>query len=361
MSILRKIIIKEWLAFFISATLILLTVLSLGNLLSNLMKAESSLVHVVENLIYEFPNFLVKIFPVSCLIASLFSLNKLKNRNELTAIFAGGFSRLKFVSTIAALGLLMGGILFYINSYLVPIARLKVINQSAHQNQTIVTANAINSGKIWFKGKNYFVSYASFDAKNNIIHNLSLLYFDSEFRLIEQVSGRTAKFIEGQTWKFEPFNRVTNLNNSTFPSRQTLSSSDWKIEESLQDFKKINTDITTLSIWKLYDYIKILRSNDLNDNEYYVSFLDKFSSALTCLVLSLLSAVAIFNPNRRQSSFGKSVGFVLSFTFFYWFIYSYFITLGQGSRIPAVVATFGVPMVFAIYLSFFFVYHRKLR
>jgi lipopolysaccharide export system permease protein len=69
----------------------------------------------------------------------------------------------------------------------------------------------------------------------------------------------------------------------------------------------------------------------------------------------------LFNPNRRNSSFGTNIAFVLSFTFIYWFIYSYFIQLGQISKIPAVVATFGVPSIFIIYIFFYFIYHRKLR
>jgi lipopolysaccharide export system permease protein len=74
-----------------------------------------------------------------------------------------------------------------------------------------------------------------------------------------------------------------------------------------------------------------------------------------------LASVALFSPNRRNSSFGKNISLVLGFTFFYWFIYSYFLSLGQNSSIPAVIATFGVPSIFVLYLIVYFIYHRKLR
>jgi lipopolysaccharide export system permease protein len=336
-------------------------VLSLGNILSNLLRANSHFGDVLKSLLYEIPLFLVKIFPVSCLIASLFSLNKLKNRNELTAIFASGFSRKNFILTIATLGFLVGVSLFYINSYLVPYSRHRAYLELNVHGDSSVTVNAINSGRIWFKGKNYFVSYANFDAATNTLNNLELYYFNPDFRLVEQIKAQTARFLHDQTWLLSPFIHSTNLQNTTFPNIEEHKFSEWFIDENIQDFKKINADISTLSIWKLFEYIQILNSNNLNADEYYVSFLDKFSSAVTCLVLSLLSAVAIFNPNRRNSSFGLNVSFVLGFTFLYWFIYSYFLTLGQGSRIPATVATFGVPTLFVIYLAFFFLYHRKLR
>jgi lipopolysaccharide export system permease protein len=227
--------------------------------------------------------------------------------------------------------------------------------------QSSVTTNVINSGRIWFKGINYFVSYSSFDSIKNKLNELELYYFDESFKITEEIKAKEAVYVEGTTWELKNATLITNLNNKTFPNTKTVHNKTWTIDESILDFKKINADISTLSIWKLYEYILVLNTNELNSNEYFVSFLDKFSSAVTCLILTLLSAVAVFNPNRRNSSFGLNVTFVLAFTFFYWFIYSYFITLGQTSRISPITATFGVPGIFAIYLIFFFIYHRKLR
>lgn len=361
MSIIRKIIIKDWLSFFISSVLVLLFILSLGNILSNLLKSSSVLSQVLLNLLYEVPSFLVKIFPVSCLIASLFALNKLKNRNELTAIFASGFSRRKFIFTIGILGATVGLSLFYINSYIVPYSKHRAFKDLNQRGESSVTINAINSGRVWFKGKNYFVSYNSFDSLNNVLNNLELYYFNNDFKIFEYIKATKAKYKQNKEWILSDVIHKTNLENVTFPSVKFSKNENWTIDEDIQDFRKINADISTFSIWRLYDYIQVLRANNLNANEYLVSFYDKFSSAITCLVLSMLSAVAVFNPNRRNSSFGKNITFVLGFTFFYWFIYSYSITLGQGSRIAPVLATFSVPTLFVIYLFFFFVYHRKLR
>jgi lipopolysaccharide export system permease protein len=361
MSIIRKIIIKEWLSFFIGSIFILYLVLSLGHILSNLLKPNSSFPMLVLGLLYETPTFMIKIVPVSCLIASLFSLNKLKSRNELTAIFAAGFSRANYLFTIAILSTVVGLILFFINAYLVPIAKhMQSVEFNLHEESTVYN-NAINSGRIWFKGINYFVSYASFDPITNTLHNLDLYYFDKNNRSSEKISATSAVFQKEKTWQLNEFAHSTNLENSTFPNTIFKDTKDWILEEGVLDFKRINADISTLSIWKLYDYINILKSNQLNASEYFVIFLDKFSSAFSCLVLALLSATAIFNPNRRMSSFGKNVTFVLIFTFLYWFVYSYFMTLGQSSRIPATVATFGVPTLFVLYLFFFFIYHRKLK
>jgi lipopolysaccharide export system permease protein len=317
----------------------------------------------------ELPSFLIKIFPVSCLIASLFSINKLKNRNELTAIFASGFSRRNFIITIAFIGTFVGIVLFFINAYLVPITKHQkiIIKQGSADEMTgavkkpAVSINTSSSGKIWFKGQDYFFSYSSFDIKANSLHNLTMYFYDKNFKFTEQISAAYANYESGNNWIVHQSLHYTNLDNKTFPSVKYYDQRPITIRETPADFTQINADILTLNIWKLYDYIGVLKTNKINYSEYYVIFLDKFSSGFTCLVLSILASVALFNPNRRNSSFGKNVAFVLSFTFIYWFIYSYFLTLGQSSSIPAVAATFGVPSIFAIYLAIYFIYHRKLR
>ncbi len=368
MSNIRKLIFKEWFRFFIGSTFVLLMILSLGHVLNALLKESSDFRAILTSLNLEIPSFLIKVFPVSCLIASLFSINKLKTRNELTAIFASGYSRRKFVTDIGAIGSLVGLSLFFINAYLVPYTKHQQetsnIKSASSLNPNAARkglSNAISSGKIWFKGQDYFISYSSFDPKKNLIYNLTLYYYDKHFKFTESVIAARAEYKQENQWTLHNVFHFTNLENKTFPSMQYSDQKDFKIRETLSDFQQINANIATLNIWKLYDYVGVLKNNGINYSEYYVTFLDKFSSGFTCLVLSILASIALFNPNRRNSSFGKNVAFVMSFTFIYWFIYSYFLTLGQTSKIPAGVATFGVPGFFVLYLSGYFIYHRKLR
>jgi lipopolysaccharide export system permease protein len=367
LSIYKKIIFKEWIRFFLGASFVLLLVLSLGHTINGIMRANSDISQVFIGLLIEIPNFLIKIFPVSCLVGSLFAINKLRNTNELTAIFASGYSRKEFMFDIFLIGTLAATILFGINSYVLPYAKTKKDlvqdmygNFSSFKAQGL-TANTINSGKIWYKSGDYFFNYSSFDKRTNQLHNVEIFFYDKEHKLSEKIEAKHATNNQKNEWTFINVKRLTNLNFASFPTETLYPEYKLTINESLDDFQKINSDITTLNIVKLWEYISILNSSGLNTAEYLVLFYDKFSTSFVCIVLSLLAATAIFNPNRRTSSFGKSVGFIFAFTLFYWFIYSYLITLGQSSKIPAFLATFGVPIIFTLVLFFYFFYHRKLR
>lgn len=368
MFTIRKLIIKEWLVFFLGAIFILCMVLTLGHVITGLLKASNELKSILIDLVLEMPSFLIKIFPVACLIASLFSINKLKSRNELTAIFAAGFSRKQFVLTIGIIATIVGLLLFAINGYLVPFAKQQqsmlsdshpaIANKAKNSS---VSINALKTGKIWFKGQFYFFSYSSFDNLNNVIYNLDLYFYDENSKFTDQLSSTSAHYLQDNKWELRNGIMINGLSGKQFSKTESFKQKTIELNENISDFKKINSDISTLSIWRLYDYILVLRSNGINDSEYLVTFLDKFSSGFTCLVLAIVASVALFNPNRRNSSFGMNIAFVMSFTFLYWFVYSYFMTLGQSSKIPAIAATFGVPLLFVSYLCAYFIYHRKLR
>ena len=194
MFTIRKLILKEWLTFFLGAVFILLMVLSLGQILTGLLKATNDFKTILVDLGLEIPTFLIRIFPVSCLVASLFSINKLKSRNELTAIFASGFSRRQFVLCIGIIGAFVGTALFFINAYLVPYTKhqqsimANVPSIANKAKNSAVSINALKSGRIWFKGQDYFFSYSSFDGTNNIIYDLTLYYYNTDFKFSEQVS-----------------------------------------------------------------------------------------------------------------------------------------------------------------------------
>ncbi len=367
LSIYKQIIFKEWFRFFLGSVLVLLIILSLGHVLNGIMRANSDLKIVLTSLLIEIPNFSIKIFPVGALVASLFSINKLRNTNELTAIFASGYSRREFMLDIFLASLVASLTLFAINSFVLPYAKSKkdlVIdaygNFSSFQDKGL-KANTINSGKIWYKSGNYFFNYVSFEKKTNQLFGVEIFLYDETHKLSEKIEAQYAENIKGALWNLKNVKRLTNLNFNSFPTETKYPNYEIPLNETLGDFKKINSDISTLDILRLWEYISILNTSGLNTSEYLVIFYDKFSTSIVCIILAMLAATAIFTPNRRTSSFGRNVVLIFAFTLFYWFIYSYLLSLGQSSKIDPILATFGVPFIFFLILIFYFFYHRKLR
>ncbi|MDD0854763.1 LptF/LptG family permease [Halobacteriovorax sp. GB3] len=367
MHSIKKLIITEWIRFFIASFIAFLLLVSVGSLISGFLRSNITAAEVLLNYFVELPITLNRIIPISCLIASLFSINKLKNRNELTAIFASGYSRKKYVVDVFQVALVVSLLQFFVGAYMQPYfkkQRHNLIEDADDKFRNLqskgLKASTIGSGLIWYKSKEYYFSFLSFDSKKNKILSPNIFYYNSDYHLSKKLIAKEIQYNDGN-WVAKDIIKITKLNETTFPITQHIDSEVIKLEETLADFKQIEADITTLSYNELLSYINNLTSSGLNVDEYTVLFLEKISNSVICIIFALIACVPIFNPNRRNSSFGKSILFVFVFTIVYWLVNSYAIELGINSKINPYTATFSVPVLFLFILSFFFLKNRKLN
>lgn len=315
------------------------------------------------------PGYILKIFPISCLTASLFSINKLKNRNELTAIFASGFSTKKYFYTLIQASAVVAILQLFIGGFVQPTVRSyrdSLIENSSSKFRNLkakgLRTSTIGTGKIWFKSNDYFFSFSSFDKQNGVLNNVNLYFFDNSYKLAKKIVAPKLTYKGNTTWiatDAKIYEKVES--DEHFPASKFLKTHSIELKEDLSDFKKIESDITTLTLFNLYIYISRLSESGININEYLVMLLDKFSSSIICIVLALVAAVAIYSPNRRTSSFGKTLGIVFIMTLFYWLTYDYSLELGRSSKINPFLSAFSLPIIFSIYLVYQFKTNQKLK
>ncbi|MBL6988911.1 MAG: LptF/LptG family permease [Bacteriovoracaceae bacterium] len=368
MYLLKKLIVNTWFRFFIGASLLLFLLLSTGNLISGLLRSNVTPIEVLFNHIIEIPLSLSKIFPVACLMATLFGINKLKSRNELTAIFASGYSRRNFIINIIQASGFVAIILFLILAFLDPFAKknkdyLIEDGDKKFKNLTgqgLSSSTFRNTGKIWYKSEDYYVSYINFSLQNNTLYDISFYAFDSNYHIKQKVHAKRAIYLP-PNWEFQDGVSYTLLHEQQFSKVLKFKKLNVPLKEFPTDFSQIDADINGLSILDLAIYIMNLKKSGINTNIYEVHFWNKFSLPFLCIIFALIASSSIFNPSRRTSSFGKNIFSIFVFTILYWLINSYLIELGKNSKINPVFACFAIPLVFSLYLAYMFYKNRKLR
>lgn len=369
MNIIRNLVLRDWYRFFGAAVFVLFLLLSAANLISGFLRRNVTPQEVLLNHLIETPTHLKMIFPVSCLVASLFAINKLKNRNELTAIFSCGYSRKKFISNIFIAALSVGLLQFAISAFLDPFTKARrhqVIENSEAKFRNLkskgLRASTIGSGKIWYKSNDYFFSFSKYDRNAARLIDLSIFYYNNQHQISKVHYAPYAEYNQEKKKWIIPTSRVLeNLDTIEFPSEMNKENLILDIEEGPNEFNQIEADITTLSVPKLYNYIKKLSERGINVNEYMVMLLDKFSTAIICVLFGLVATIASFNSNKRNNSMGKNLFIIFIFIIVYWLVNSYFLELGKSSKINPYLACFAVPCFFFVFLSTFFYHHRKLR
>lgn len=369
MNVIRQLIYKEWFRFFSASVFVLFLLLTAANLISGFLRRNVTPVEVILNHLIEIPTHMKLIFPVSCLVASLFAINKLKQRNELTAIFAGGYSRKKFIFCIFTAALSVGVFQFTISAFLEPYTksrRHEIIKDSEAKFRNLkskgLRSSTIGSGKIWYKSNNYFFSFSKYDRINQKLIDLSIFFYNDNYQISKVLYSDFAIFIKDRdSWIIPKAQVLESLDLNEFSIEKNIENFELNINEKPNEFNQIEADITTLSVPKLLNYIRKLSNKGINVNEYMVILLDKFSTSIICILFALVATISSFNSNKRNSSMGKTIFAIFVFIIVYWLVNSYFLELGKSSKVNPYIATFTVPILFFIFLSSFFYHHRKLR
>ena len=363
MSIISKLIIKEWLKMFAAAFAALSMLITTADVINGFLRGKN-FADVFMEYALKMPDLSGKMIPITCLIATLFSFNKLKSKSELIAIFATGYSysgiyRLLILCSLAV-SIIQFANLGFIEPFANKIKREKIAKSKINEGK-FLTRSVIDGGKFWYRTNEYFVSFSVFDRKENKMVEPNIYRFDQDMLATDITTADSMTYDkEKGEWIGRGVNQLTQLKESDFPKETLLIKTTINIREKPEDFLEFEADLTTLSFDSLYRFIKRIKKSGINISEYEVLLYQKVSLSLICIIFALIPLSTIFNPNRRSDSFGKSVVFTIFFTILFWLLFSLTTSMGQTGRINSILSTFLIPIIFTIYVIFNYVRHRKL-
>lgn len=181
MKTLQKLIFKEWFLYFFRSICVLFFLISTTSLISGFLRGSVEPKEVLLNFFFNTPFYLTQIFPISCLSASVLSVNKLKNSNELVALFSLTFTKNKYLTTLFAASCIISFLQLNITSYIQPYMKkqsIKTLKSSYKKFSNLKEAglkfSTIDSGRIWYKNNNYFVAIDFINKKKK---NLLMLIY----------------------------------------------------------------------------------------------------------------------------------------------------------------------------------------
>lgn len=362
MLILSGFIVKEWFKSLIGAVTVLFLLISTADLINGFLQGKE-VTRVLLEYSLKMPDLMGKMFPICCLVASLFSLNKLKAHSELISILAAGYSYRKIYTLIGICAMSVVAVQFMNLGFIEPFAnkvKRQEIQKSRKSEGKYLTRSSIEGGKFWYKYQNYFASFTYFDRRTNSLQNFEIYFFTPAHSSEKIIRAKQATFVEKGRWLLKDVTILSSLDTNTFPDQSTEPEMTLNLDERPEDFGEFEADLTTLNFFKLQQFISRLSKTGINIDEYEIILLNKVFLSLICLVFALMPVSTIFNPNRRSSSFGKNVVLTLMVTIVFWVLYSSTVAFGNSGSINPWLATGTIPFCFFLYVLWTFHRNRKL-
>ena len=187
---------------------------------------------------------------------------------------------------------------------------------------------------------NSFFNYSTFNSKKNELENVEIFKIQDE-RIKTVLISRSLNNNQSE-WISNNAIEIKNIGNKKFISNDIkLGQLSVDVPVSKKELINLEQDILGLNIIKFNKYINQLDKDGVNSTRYKVTFWQKISVAISCIIFSFIGLSGLGNSNKRSQSMGASIGLTFVIVLFYWFLDSFFVELGKNSKLNIYLSTFG--------------------
>lgn len=298
--------------------------------------------------LYFLPEIIRLILPVSILLACLFTVGKLNNFNELTAIKASGISLYRFMIPFLLIGLLLSLFSIYFSGWVVPQSNAKKVEieqKYMKKNLTHIGAN------IFFQdGENQFVNIGFYDQTNMMISRAGIVIINQEdpTRLMKKYDcislswdSTKGKWVGSEV--VETIFLTDTTNQVLFHTKLEFDHLLFRPEDILIKQKRIEE----LSLTEISQVIKSQRRSGNDTTKLEIDYHSLISFAFANLIVVLFGLP--FSADRRSGTVAFQFGMNLFFTFIYLAFMKISQSFGKNGLLNPILTAWFANLVFATF------------
>ena len=286
------------------------------------------------------PITLFEIFPFIFLLSTQFLFYNLFKKEELNLLKANGLSNLKIIKTLFLTSLTIGVfavLIFYNTASKLKFFYTDIKNNFSNDNKYLAV---VTDSGLWLKDEIYdttLIVKANY-IQDNFLINVIINQFDNNFDLKKTIQSDKID-INNKTWIiYNP--TITNKNIS----EQSFDQINLQTNFDKEKINSLFSNISTLNLLELFDLKKDYENLGYSSNEIVIHLLKLTSTPFLYGILTVLSAVIMFNFTRDKSIFFHVLlGILMSVIIYY--INFMFGSLGNNGKIPIVWSIF-LPLLF---------------
>jgi lipopolysaccharide export system permease protein len=314
MRILDRYIGQTVLVSIVSVVVVILSLFVLISFVNEFEKIGRAEYTVWQAILYvglNIPQTVYEIFPMAALLGTMVGLGILSKNSEMVVIRASGVSRLRISMAVIKSALLLVVLVVIIGEAVAPPAI-----QYAKQTRIKALASqlSLNTGfGLWARDGKTFINVRNVDNDGRLV-DINLYTLNDNGELSQQLHAATARY-DGSAWQLQS---VTQSQISHSGVTQTnLLTLEWQTLLDPDLVGIVSLEPTNLAVWKLYEYIRYLRRNGLESEQYELALWNKLFAPFTILAMVLVAVPFIFG-SQRQTSIGLQIviGFMVGVVFY---------------------------------------------
>lgn len=358
MLIIQRHYLREFfkvLSLIAAGLAIIFSLLDLIDKIDDFLPYKPSIKSLMLYVIFNFPRYLLYLFPMAILLCSLFVISQAKRREEITAIkAAGGRLRTLFMPFLA------GGIVLSLFGFILGEAVVPEFSKRAFELKSSIMKKgkkfSFKEGTMWLRAADgSIVKIGLYMPEEKISKNISIFKIGSE-RIRERIEAEEARWIDAKgsagKWVLENVT-VYDMGQSSVKNYKSL---EYPFIGPPSVFAEEIRKPEDMGIRELFRYTKRLEEAGFRNLKLLVDLNSKISYPVVNFFMVLLG---ISLPMRGKAGGGlatTAIGIFISLL--YWVSHAMSLSMGYAGIVPPIIAAWFVPLVFAVVAVKFF---RKIH
>jgi lipopolysaccharide export system permease protein len=298
--------------------------------LDNFLDDNASTVSILKYYMYQLPTVVDLVFPVSMLLASLFTLGVLSKNNEFTAILSAGVSLSRLARTVLIFALLMSGADLAFRESVVPAGARRQNEVKQYEIEGRVRDQLKGKSNFTYvgqKGRVYVIR--RFRPHPPTLEGLSVQTF-RDSTLVERIDAEKA------VWKEDHWELVNGTVRHFENGRERVDqfserSLDPPVEQPL-DFSRRTVDPDEMNYAELSRFADWVSRTGGDPTPYEAALANKVSYPLVNFILVVLGLA--LGSGRRKTTLWAGFGLTVGLAFVYYLLMNFGLQLGKTGAIP---------------------------
>ena len=297
--------------------------------------------------LFRLPQRLYELSPSILLLGSILSLGTLAANSELIVMRASGVTTLRITRSVLQTGLFIAILVALLGEYIVPTATrtAKTYRAEAMEQKLIMGG----SNDIWAREGNRYINVKKMLPDYQLRH-IRLYELDENQQLSSITYAQQAQY-QNEQWVLNNIKRseISTSGIKTLYKKQMIL----KRLILLELFTVLELESQDMSALELLTYSEYLQENNLDNDEYLLSFWIKIFTPLTCLAMLMIAMPIVFATTPRSGGIGQRIMLAVIIGTVYFVINRSINHLGLAIDIAPVLSA-SIPLMLVMFISFYF-------
>jgi lipopolysaccharide export system permease protein len=347
MLIIDRYILKSFVSTLFFSIIALCVIFLIVNLLENLdsfLDQNAKWEVIARYYLYYFPEIIKLLVPVATLLATLFSIGRLSNLNEITAMKSGGLSLYRLMLPLLIFTIILSFSQLYFNGWVVPEANAKKHEIEQKYMSRSRTGEMIYN--LYFRDRprvNVVMQYYNSRARSGT--RVSIEYFS------DNDSPRLEKRIEAESIYWDTASAGWILRNaiSRDYGQNTVSASEHnklpvELKITHEQIKQIKRSTDEMSFTELRDYIELLEQGGKDVRLQLIDYHGQLAFPFANLIVILFGVP--FASVKKKGGIAIQIGAAMVISFTYMIFTKVSQTLAYAANFDEILAGWSANIIF---------------